>query len=184
MIELMIFGLLAGLDNLQVSASLALLPLARRRLHLLAAAFCAGEIGGALLGLLLGRALLNAIAPVAEWLAPAAMLFCGVIVLWLALRRGEADVARLANFANRRALLLGLPLSLSLDNVIAGAGIGVAGYPLLQSALIVGSLSAALACAGLYAGGWLRRFLPDRIELAVGAYLSVLAIRGFWLELR
>jgi putative Mn2+ efflux pump MntP len=181
MIELMIFGLLAGLDNLQVSASLALLPLARRRLHLLAAAFCAGEIGGALLGLLLGRALLNAIAPVAEWLAPAAMLFCGVIVLWLALRRGEADLTR---FANRRALLLGLPLSLSLDNVIAGAGIGVAGYPLLQSALIVGSLSAALACAGLYAGGWLRRFLPDRIELAVGAYLSVLAIRGFWLELR
>ena len=181
MIELMIFGLLAGLDNLQVSASLALLPLARRRLHLLAAAFCAGEIGGALLGLLLGRALLNALAPVAEWLAPAAMLFCGVIVLWLALRRGEADLTR---FANRRALLLGLPLSLSLDNVIAGAGIGVAGYPLLQSALIVGSLSAALACAGLYAGGWLRRFLPDRIELAVGAYLSVLAIRGFWLELR
>lgn len=181
MIELMIFGLLAGLDNLQVSASLALLPLARRRLHLLAAAFCAGEIGGALLGLLLGRALLDAIAPVAEWLAPAAMLFCGVIVLWLALRRGEADLTR---FANRRALLLGLPLSLSLDNVIAGAGIGVAGYPLLQSALIVGSLSAALACAGLYAGGWLRRFLPDRIELAVGAYLSVLAIRGFWLELR
>jgi putative Mn2+ efflux pump MntP len=181
MIELMIFGLLAGLDNLQVSASLALLPLARRRLHLLAAAFCAGEIGGALLGLLLGRALLNAIAPVAEWLAPAAMLFCGVIVLWLALRRGEADLTR---FANRRALLLGLPLSLSLDNVIAGAGIGVAGYPLLQSALIGGSLSAALACAGLYAGGWLRRFLPDRIELAVGAYLSVLAIRGFWLELR
>lgn len=181
MIELMIFGLLAGLDNLQVSASLALLPLARRRLHLLAAAFCAGEIGGALLGLLLGRALLNAIAPVADWLAPAAMLFCGVIVLWLALRRGEADLTR---FANRRALLLGLPLSLSLDNVIAGAGIGVAGYPLLQSALIVGSLSAALACAGLYAGGWLRRFLPDRIELAVGAYLSVLAIRGFWLELR
>jgi putative Mn2+ efflux pump MntP len=181
MIELMIFGLLAGLDNLQVSASLALLPLARRRLHLLAAAFCAGEIGGALLGLLLGRALLDAIAPVAEWLAPAAMLFCGVIVLWLALRRGDADLAR---FANRRALLLGLPLSLSLDNVIAGAGIGVAGYPLLQSALIVGSLSAALACAGLYAGGWLRRFLPDRIELAVGAYLSVLAIRGFWLELR
>lgn len=181
MIELMIFGLLAGLDNLQVSASLALLPLARRRLHLLAAAFCAGEIGGALLGLLLGRTLLDAIAPVAEWLAPAAMLFCGVIVLWLALRRSEGDLTR---FANRRALLLGLPLSLSLDNVIAGAGIGVAGYPLLQSALIVGSPSAAMACAGLYAGGWLRRFLPDRIELAVGAYLSVLAIRGFWLELR
>ena len=181
MIELMIFGVLAGLDNLQVSASLALLPLERRRVHLLAAAFCAGEIGGALLGLALGRALLAVLAPVAEWLAPTAMLLCGALVLWLALRREEADLGRLAN---RRALLLGLPLSLSLDNVIAGAGIGVAGYPLLLSALIVGSLSAGMACAGLYAARSIRRFLPERIELVVGAYLSVLALRGFWLELQ
>jgi putative Mn2+ efflux pump MntP len=179
MIELLIFGLLAGLDNLQVSASLALLPLERRRMHLLALAFCASEIGGALLGLLFGRALLSLLAPAAEWLAPTAMLLCGAVVLWLALRRDEADLAR---FANRRALLLGLPLSLSLDNVIAGAGIGIAGYPLAASALIVGSLSAGMACAGLFAGQRLRRFLPERIEVAVGAYLAVLAIRGFWLE--
>lgn len=185
MIELIIFGLLAGLDNLQVSASLALLPMARRRLHLLAAAFCASEIGGALLGLLLGRALLTLLAPTADWLAPAAMLVCGALVLWLALRRDEAELARVAN---HRALLLGLPLSLSLDNVIAGAGIGVAGYPLALSALVVGSLSAGMAClglyAGLYAGARLRRFLPERIELAVGAYLAVLALRAFWTELQ
>ena len=185
MIELLIFGLLAGLDNLQVSASLALLPLARRRMHLLAGAFCASEIGGAVLGLLLGRALLSLLAPTAEWLAPVAMLVCGVVVLWLALRRDDADLSR---FANHRALLLGLPLSLSLDNVIAGAGIGVAGYPPVLSALVVGSLSAAMACvglyAGLYAGARLRRFLPERIELAVGAYLGVLALRAFWLELQ
>ncbi|MFZ5635042.1 MAG: manganese efflux pump [Pseudomonadota bacterium] len=179
MTELLIFGLLAGLDNLQVSASLALLPLERRRLHQLAAAFAASEIGGALIGLLLGRALLSMLAPAAEWLAPTAMLLCGAVVLWLGLRRGDADLAR---FANRRALLWGLPLSLSLDNVIAGAGIGIAGYPLALSALIVGTLSASMACAGLYAGDRLRRFLPERIELAVGAYLSVLAIRGFWVE--
>ena len=204
MIELLIFGVLAGLDNLQVSASLALLPLQKRRLHVLAAAFCVSEIGGALLGLLLGKAVLSLITPVAEWLAPAAMLGCGIVVLWLALRREGAKQTELERthlerthperahseqaggalfgFANQRALLLGLPLTLSIDNVIAGAGIGIAGYPLAMSALIVGSVSAAMACAGLYAGHWFKRFLPQRIEIAVGAYLSVLAIRSFWLE--
>ncbi len=204
MIELLIFGVLVGLDNLQVSASLALLPLQKRRLHLLAAAFCVGEIGGALLGLLLGRAVLSFIAPVAEWLPPMVMLVCGIVVLWLALRHDSTEQTcsektgskqtdskqtdfehvgnALSGFANQRALLLGLPLSLSIDNVIAGAGIGIAGYPPLMSALTIGCISAAMACAGLYAGYWFKRFLPQRIEIAVGAYLSVLAIRGFWLE--
>jgi putative Mn2+ efflux pump MntP len=181
MTQLIIFGLLAGLDNLQLGASLALLPLARRRRHQLAAAFCVSEIGGALLGVLIGGALLTALAPLADWLALAAMLACGTIVLVLALRHEDNDLTR---FVNRPVLLMGLPVSLSLDNVIAGAGIGVAGYPLTESALIVGLISAALACGGLYAGGWIRRFLPDRTELGAGIYLILLAFRGFWMELR
>lgn len=180
--ELVIFGLLVGLDNLQVSAALALLPLQARRVHLLALAFVLSEIGGALLGLLLGRALLAVFAPTLEWLAPAAMLGCGLFVLWLAIRRGDTDQETLAKFANQPVLLLGLPLSLSLDNVIAGTAIGVAGYALLPAALVVGCLSGAMACLGLYAGRWLRPFLPERVELAVGVYLSVLAVRSLWVE--
>lgn len=198
MVELLIFGVLAGLDNLQVSAALSLLPLRKRRVHLLAAAFCVSEIGGALLGLLLGKALLSMLAPVAEWLAPTAMLVCGLAVLVLALARDapDADVlsmemtpveaplktgSAMRGLSNHGALLLGLPLSLSVDNVIAGAAISFAGYPVTMAVLIVGSVSAAMACAGLYAGQRLRRFLPERIEVAVGAYLSVLALRAFFL---
>lgn len=207
MVELLIFGVLAGLDNLQVSAALALLPLRKRRVHLLAAAFCVSEIGGALLGLLLGTALLSVLAPVAEWLAVAAMLVCGLALLVLALSRDPPNTdamstemtaldaqplhpqpmrvqpeigGAIGDFSNHRALLLGLPLSLSVDNVIAGAAISFAGYPVVAAALIVGSISAAMACAGLYAGQRLRRFLPARIEVAIGAYLSVLALRAFF----
>jgi manganese efflux pump family protein len=207
MVELLIFGVLAGLDNLQVSSALSMLPLRKRRVHLLAAAFCISEIGGALLGLLLGKALLSALAPVAGWLAPSAMLACGIAVLVLALNRDEPDAEALSTgeapmaaqsmnarsnarsgadrgmtgFSNHGALLLGLPLSLSLDNVIAGAAISFAGYPVLAAALIVGSVSAGMACAGLYAGQRLRRFLPERIEVVVGAYLCVLALRAFFM---
>lgn len=178
MVEVVLFGLAAGLDNLQVCSSVGLLPVERQRLHWLAFGFCASEIGGALLGLLLGRSFITLIGPLASNLAPIVMLGCGAAVLWLAWRRGEQDLSRLVN---HKALLFGLPLSLSLDNVIAGAGISFSSFPLLASALIIGTISASMACFGLYAGRWIRRwigrFLPERIEMVVGMYLCVLAVR-------
>jgi putative Mn2+ efflux pump MntP len=176
MLEVLVFGLLAGLDNLQVCSSLGLLPVRRQRLHLLAAAFCVSEIGGALLGLSLGRGLIALLGPTASQLAPIVMLGCGCAVLYLALRRGEQDLEQLLN---HRALIFGLPLSLSLDNMVAGAGISFSRYPLVASALVIGVISASMSCMGLYLGRWLRRFLPERIELAVGVYLCFLAVRTF-----
>jgi manganese efflux pump family protein len=174
MLEIAVFGLLAGLDNLQVCASLGLLPMRRSRIHLLAAAFCAGEILGALLGLLVGRGLIALLGEAASAVAPLAMLGCGCAVVWLAFRREDEDLQELVN---HRALLLGLPLSLSLDNVVAGAGISFSSHPLVMSALVIGAISAAMSCVGLYLGRWFRRFLPERIELVVGVYLCFLAVR-------
>ncbi|MEN9864858.1 MAG: hypothetical protein RL748_448, partial [Pseudomonadota bacterium] len=74
MVEVVLFGLAAGLDNLQVCSSLGLLPVERRRLHWLALAFCLSEVGGALLGLLLGRGMISLLGPAANNLAPIAML--------------------------------------------------------------------------------------------------------------
>ena len=106
MFQVILFGLAAGLDNLQVCSSLGLLPIGRKRLHWLAAAFCASEIGGALLGLLLGRGFIALIGPAASWLAPTVMLCCGAAVLFLVWRREEQDLSKLIN---HRALLFDYP---------------------------------------------------------------------------
>jgi putative Mn2+ efflux pump MntP len=84
--------------------------------------------------------------------------------------------------AGGRGMLFGLPLSLSLDNLLGGAGISALGYPVVPAALLIGLVSAAMSCAGLYLGGWLRRLLQWRfaawcLEPAVGAYLCLLAVR-------
>jgi putative Mn2+ efflux pump MntP len=76
-------------------------------------------------------------------------------------------------------MLFGLPLSLSLDNVLLGAGVSAAPGPALLSALGIGAISAAMSCIGLYCGGWLRQAVPERIELVAGAYLCMLAVRMF-----
>jgi putative Mn2+ efflux pump MntP len=79
-------------------------------------------------------------------------------------------------------LIFGLPLSLSFDNLLGGAGISALGYPMVPAALLIGLVSAAMSCAGLYLGGWLRRFVQRGfvawcLEPAVGAYLCLLAVR-------
>ena len=174
MVEVLVFGLLAGLDNLQVCSSLGLLPIQKRRVHALAAAFCVSEVAGALLGLLLGRTLVGALGEAASSAGPLVMLACGAAVVLLALRRDDDN---LESLVNHRALLVGLPLSLSLDNVVAGAGISFSSYPLVASALVIGAISASMSCLGLYLGHFLRRFLPSRVELMVGVYLCFLAVR-------
>ena len=78
---------------------------------------------------------------------------------------------------NSRHMLFGLPLSLSLDNLLAGVGLGSIHYPVLFSALVIGLVSAAMSCTGLYLGNWLRRFVPKRSDVIVGAYLCLLAAR-------
>lgn len=172
MIEILVFGALAGLDNLQVCSSIGLLPVRRRRMHELAAAFAVSEIGGAVVGLFLGRAILRLLGPVGTQMAPLAMLACGAAVLLLALRRKDVD-----KVVNSDTLLVGLPLSLSLDNVVAGAGISLSSRSVVTSAILIGCVSGAMSAAGLYFGGFLRRFLPRRSEVMVGAFLCVLAIR-------
>ena len=174
MVEVLVFGVLAGLDNLQVCSSLGLLPLKKRRVHALAAAFCFSEIAGALLGLGVGRTLVAALGDAASAVGPLFMLACGGAVVFLAFRRDDDNLEELVN---HRALLVGLPLSLSLDNVVAGAGISFSSYPLVASALVIGAISASMSCLGLYLGRWIRRFLPNRVELRVGVYLCFLAVR-------
>lgn len=170
--ELVVFGLLAGMDNLQVCSSLGLLPLRRGRMRLLAAAFSVSEIAAAGAGVALGHAMLATLGELANRAAPLIVFGCGAAVLLLALRHENME-----KLANGRAVLLGLPLSLGLDNLFAGAGISFSAYPVLPAVLIIGATSAALSCIGLYFGASIRRFLPDRVQLLAGAYLCFMAVR-------
>jgi putative Mn2+ efflux pump MntP len=177
MLAVLIFGVLAGLDNLQVCSGLGLLPIGRARKLLVAAAFAVCETLAPLAGLAAGHLALRLPAEVAAKAGPVILLACGIAVLLLAFR--QEDVT---NLVNRRAMLFGLPLSLSLDNLAAGVGLGAVHYPVVWSALLIGLVSGAMSCAGLYLGALLlgpslRRFVPGRLEYAVGAYLCLLAAR-------
>jgi manganese efflux pump family protein len=168
----LLIGVVAGLDNLQVCSSLGLLPMARARKQLLALVFSACETLAPVAGLAAGRLLLISLGRAAVVVGPIAVLLCGLAVIVLALRKQDV-----CEVVASRGVLCGLPLSLSLDNLLAGVGLGSMHLPVVFSALTIGLTSAAMSCIGLYFGGWLRRFIPGRVEFAAGALLCALGVR-------
>jgi manganese efflux pump family protein len=168
--ELLIFGVLAGLDNLQVCAALGLARPRRARLVALATTFALCEAAMPLVGLAIGGTA-RAWVPGLEAAGPVVLLLCGAALLVHALREAPGRDA-----AAESGWLLGLPLVLSLDNLVAGVGLGSAGYPVLPSALAVGAVSGGMCLAGFFAGGWAGRWVPRRAEVLSGAFLVVLAL--------
>jgi manganese efflux pump family protein len=168
----LLLGIVAGLDNLQVCSSLGLLPIGRARKQLFALAFSACESLAPLAGLAIGHLLLVVLGRAAAVAGPVAVLLCGLAVIVLALRKEDVS-----GVVENRGVLFGLPLSLSLDNLLGGVGLGSMHLPVLLSATIMGLTSAAMSCIGLWFGAWLRRFIPGRVEFAAGALLCALGIR-------
>ena len=171
MLTLLVFGILTGVDNLQVSAGIGMTPISRRRKWLLALLFGLCEGLMPLIGLLIGSRIPSLMGDTAEWVGPICLAGCGVLILVMAVRKRDINTV-----ANSSWMMLGLPLALSLDNLLAGAGLGAMGYPVALSAMVVGGLSAGLCLAGLALGNLVRHWVPLRADVFSGAWLMVAAI--------
>lgn len=170
---ILLLGLLTGLDNLQVTPALGVMRLTTRQRLFLALMFGLAEALMPLVGLWAGSSLRDSVEGWADYVGPVVMLLCGGGIIALSLR--AADLKPI--FTSKWTLVL-LPLSLSIDNLLAGVGLGASGAPLLLSALVVGGISAAMSLAGLYAGQFVRGWLPRRAELFSGAYLVAFGLGG------
>jgi manganese efflux pump family protein len=172
---IIILGILTGLDNLFVTPGVGLLNISRGRRHALALAFGLFEALMPLAGLFLGAQIRLAYASTAEFIGPVVLLFCGAVILFMSLKERDLEPV-----LSSRWTLVGFPLSLSFDNFLAGLGVGTAGASLLMSAVTIGGISAVMCMFGLYAGQWLRRFVPRNAEVLSGIYLMFLGITGFF----
>lgn len=170
MTAVFLLGLLVGLDNLQVGAGLGLVRMSAGRRWAFAGLFALCETVMPLAGLALGQAARARAGAWADGLGIAVLALCGILIVVFSLRNEEESLAE------SRFALAGLPLSLSLDNLAAGVGLGSLGFPVIASALILGLVSGSLCALGLFAGAWLRRWVPKRAELWSGVYLLALAV--------
>lgn len=170
---ILVFSLLVGLDNFQVAAGLGATKMCARRRFLLVCAFAVFESLMPFLGLLLGQSVASNLVTQLDFVPPACLALCGIAIIWQTLPwRKTAEVSQWT----RNGFLL-LPLVLSLDNLIAGAGLGALGYPVVATSLTIGVCSGGLCFTGLLVGSQVGQWIPRRANIAAGAWL--LCVAGF-----
>lgn len=168
---LLLLGFALSLDSFRASLGLGAVKLRSVRQLQIVIAFGLCDGLAPLLGLLIGKSLISFVGSWTEYLGPIALCAYGVYVIYVAKRYASEEAKE-----PDRWIVLGVPLSLSLDNLIAGASLGTMGFPLWLSAGVIGLISALMALAGLRLGGVAAKFLKTNTEMLGGVALVVIGL--------
>lgn len=166
----LVFGIMAGLDNFQAACALGMLPLTRGRKLALGSSFGFCESASSLAGLLAGHFLKTHFFP-GKLAGALALLISGGTIVYFAWSESSVE-----NAANDGWMIFGLPLFLSLDNLVGGAGLGASGFPPILSAVLIGAVCSALSFAGIFLGKLGGMLVPQRAGMISGAWLVTLAV--------
>ena len=171
MVTLLLLGFTLGLDSFRVSLVLGTLKPRPMQQAQIAVAFGLCDGLAPLAGLYLGQTLVQYAGVWVEHLGPAVICAYGIYVIYVARRYAGRET-----MDGDRWIVLGLPLSLSLDNLVAGAGLGMIGFPVLLSVVVIGAMSGLMALAGLRFGSAAVKRLGIKSELVSGIALVLIAI--------
>src|SRR5919106_2433996 len=169
-ISLLILGIVLSLDNFRLAIALGAFKVSWRRALRVAVVFGLWDGFSPLVGLLIGRYFGREIGPAADILGPIVLLVYG---LYLVVRSLQTEAPE---DLDERMVLFGIPLSLSLDNLLAGTGLGMLGFPPVFTAAVFGTMTVLITFVGLQLGGAVARFTPLRSDLLSGAGLSIMAV--------
>lgn len=168
--QLLVLGFVLSLDNFRASIAFGTVPFGVRRVVQVALMFGVWDAVMPLAGLLLGGYVGDAIGSVAEIAGSVALGGYGSYLLVTALRNPEPQEL------DHPWALFGIPLSLSLDNLLAGASLGLLGFSPVLSATVFGATTVVMSMLGLCLGRVLGRLIRIRADLLSGITLIVAAI--------
>jgi putative Mn2+ efflux pump MntP len=172
-LKLLAFVLPLGLDSFAVAAAIGAMQVTtgwqRLRLSLLFVIF---EGGMPLIGLGLGTVLAHGIGQVADYLAGAAVIAIGA---WMLLAGDKDEDEKASRLTSSRGLaLIGLAISISLDELAVGFTIGLARLP-VTAVIVAIALQAFLAAQlGLAIGAKIGERWRERAEQFAGIALILL----------
>jgi manganese efflux pump family protein len=174
MAKLILFVLPLGLDTFAVAAALGVAGLPARQRLKISALMSAFELTMPVIGLLIGRGLGSTIGSAADYVAVTILIALGVYML--ASDDDEADkVAALVG--NGGIALIGLGLSISLDELAMGFTIGLLHLSLPIAVVLIGAQAFLVAQLGLRLGGHIGEAARERAEkLAAVALLGLGAL--------
>jgi putative Mn2+ efflux pump MntP len=169
-------GLLAlafvlSLDNFRSSIALGTVPFGLRRALQIAVVFGFWDAIAPLVGGELGSLFGDSIGPVADYIGPCVLGAYGLYLLVGAIRNPEPE-----ELDHPWVTLFGMPLSLSVDNLLAGTGLGLLGFSPVIPAVTFGVMTALMTLVGLCLGRAAVKAIPIRSDLLSGVSLLTAAI--------
>lgn len=175
MLKLLAFVLPLGLDSFAVAAAIgasqAMTGWQRLRISMIFVIF---EGGMPLIGLGLGRALAHGTGLVANYLAAAAVIGIGA---WMLLADDHDEEDKAVRIATSHGLvLIGLGVSISLDELAVGFSMGLAGLPVLIVIAAIAIQAFVAAQLGLATGAKIAERWRERAERLAGIALILLGI--------
>jgi putative Mn2+ efflux pump MntP len=170
MTGLLILGITLSLDNFRTAIALGALGIPRRRAIRVALVFGFWDTVAPLLGILGGDYFAETIGSTADYVGAVVLAVYG---LYLVVKACRAPAEEL----DERWALFGLPLPLSIDNVVAGTSLGLLGFSPWIAPALFGSVTAVMTFIGLELGRAAARFVPLRAELLTG--VALIAMAGF-----
>ena len=169
--KLLILGFALSLDNFRTAVALGPLGFSWRRTLRVAVVFGFWDGVAPLVGILIGKAVGQSIGATADYIGAGALAAFGVYLIVHAWRNPESDDEE----SNERVLLFGLPIPLSVDNVVAGTSLGLLGYSPWIAPPLFGATTALMSIAGLAVGRVAGRLIRIRPDLLTGAALVIMA---------
>ncbi len=182
MLRVLLVVLPLGLDTFALSTVLGALPLARERRLRIAALFAAAEGLMPAVGLLLGVPIGHALGHWASYLAGVLLIGIGGWMWWHERHEragdGEDDeTTKLMSAATSSPWsLMGLALSISLDELAVGFSLGLLGLPLIPILVLIALQALLLSLAGQWIGKNAGQRLGPYAEQLVGPLLCLLGV--------
>jgi putative Mn2+ efflux pump MntP len=173
------FILPLGLDTFALSTALGMAGLSGSQRLRASLIFSGFEAAMPIVGFLIGSGIGTAIGRVSDYAAGGVLIALGIFMLWRSEEEDEASRVLLLERA-RGAAILGLGLSIGLDELAIGFGGGLLRLPLLVLAILIG-LQAFLAAQigmrlGARVGGEVREWaarLAGLLLIIAGALVVV-----------
>jgi putative Mn2+ efflux pump MntP len=168
--NLLILGFTLSLDNFRTAIVLGALRLTRRHMVQVALVFGFWDTVAPLVGILGGDYFAETIGSSAEYVGAGVLGAYGLYLLVQAWRTPEPEEL------DQRWALFGLPLPLSVDNVVAGTSLGLIGFSPWVAPPVFGAITAVMTFAGLLIGKAAARYIRIRSDLLTGVALIIMAI--------
>ena len=168
------FVLPLGLDSFAVAAAIgaAGAPASRDRWRI-TALFVVFEAGMPLLGLAIGAPLARAVGPFANYLAAATVVGIG---LWMLLHDDDDEERAEQLVTARGTALIGLGLSISLDELAIGFGLGLSHLPVVPVIVGIAVQAVVAAQVGLWLGARVAERFREVAERLAGAVLIAMGV--------